>query len=839
MNRLILLGTAVCAVVISLSATCRGEPSRVWTSVQGSTIEGTFVKVEEGTAFLRKSDDGKVLAVPISLLNPVDQLYVTHIAPRVWMGLSGKTVDGVFLESLDTEVRIKLPDGTIGRLALADLSPAYRLYAKTRTRSRWSLAAGKSVDGVLIGMAGTGAYVLEQDGSVVFIPSSGMSASELELARQATTVDQYFAAIRRAQGSMQKNQWAAAVQACRMAEAHVPDDILVKNLLKESQERSVPVKVKKAAVGQPHLQVRDLTPVKSLDAPSHPPLVLVKDGTLIARIYVVEPQVSPTLDRLVRELVTTIEMRTGAKLEVNWGEQPSPNECAIVIGDCKASRDAGIDAASLPIEGFEILTAKNHVYLVGSTKAAECGASNDATAWAVSDFMERFVGVRWYWSVTVGGRSVESSPDLVIEPTHYTDQPVFRLRQYWGGGSKPEHWTAITGEGGGELPRPTSHAIPEHVQEISYDITLAGLRAARSWPYTVLSHNPSQIWKNEAFTKRHPDMFSMKPDGSRNVSMLCYSSQKTFDFLIAGAEAVWDRGQSSLPQDPWCGHHVNWVQGDSLGISPYDSALNCHCPACRQSFRDGGASGHMCRFVKKVCDTVKRRWPDKKVAFLPYWNYAEPYPKVDFPGNLEILLADNQGGQMWRYPDGFEAGHEQRVAAWAARTSTGKVSLWTYSIAILSKTHAPIQFPHTLKAYYLRRSADSVGSFINGHTLGEWSNHAPTMYCWMKLLWNPELDVDAVMDEFCRRMFGVAAGNVRKMLEIGCRAFEGSGIHVAMGDGTENIGGLRRMFQRRDVRDLERLRKKSRELLFDDPVALQRLEYLTWTYDAFISAYEE
>ena len=104
------------------------------------------------------------------------------------------------------------------------------------------------------------------------------------------------------------------------------------------------------------------------------------------------------------------------------------------------------------------------------------------------------------------------------------------------------------------------------------------------------------------------------------------------------------------------------------------------------------------------------------------------------------------------------------------------------------------------------------------------------MYCWMKLLWNPDLDVDAVMDVFCKRMFAKAAVPMREYLRLGCDGFEGKMVQTAFGDGRENIAGMRALLP---VHKMKELREQARQMLHDDPVALQRLEYFTWTFDAF------
>ena len=182
------------------------------------------------------------------------------------------------------------------------------------------------------------------------------------------------------------------------------------------------------------LKPRDLTPVTWMDASAHPPVEIVHEGRARAVVFVADPKPSETLERLVDELIEVVRLSSGARLQ-RVTKAPSAQRPAIVIGDCEQSRRAGIDAAKIPIEAFVVKTAASRVYLVGSTKALPPGSNpharwrNEGTAWAVADFLERLVGVRWYWPTELGGRCLTSSTSLIIPPLHYSDQPVFRLRE--------------------------------------------------------------------------------------------------------------------------------------------------------------------------------------------------------------------------------------------------------------------------------------------------------------------------------------------------------------------------------------------------------------------------
>ena len=366
-----------------------------------------------------------------------------------------------------------------------------------------------------------------------------------------------------------------------------PHAVLIVMLLLAQGVRAAEEGASPSPVGG-QVQTPDLTPVTFLDAPAQAPVTLVREGKPSAVICLADPQPTTNLAILVSELVEDIRLTTGARLEL-VRTPPAAGSAAIVIGDCEESRRAGIDAARIPIEGFVVKTAPNRVFLVGSTqplpitdtKRPGRGCSNDGTAWAVADFLERTVGVRWYWPVAAGGRSVISQTTLSVAPTHYSDQPVFRKREFSNtGGYKRSSWKANRKPGAALLP---DALLDPGTQQIETQPMLAGLRAGSSWPYVIQVHEPQKF--SAKVRAEHPDMFQLRTDGKRSPVMFCYSSPHTFAYLIQGCEDAWDHGKS-----------VSWVTKTCVTVSPGDEPVLCQCPACT-ALRDParGTYGTGCR----------------------------------------------------------------------------------------------------------------------------------------------------------------------------------------------------------------------------------------------------
>ena len=588
-------------------------------------------------------------------------------------------------------------------------------------------------------------------------------------------------------------------------------------------------------------QTPDLTPVRFLPAANHAPVVLVRDGLPEAQVYVAEANRSSNLNLLIDELLEVVRLTSGAQLKM-VDQSPPADQPAIIIGDCEESRQVGIVAADIPVEGFVIKTAAQRIFLVGSTKSLPTERIlniskhrpqyvNDGTAWALADFLERSIGVRWYWPVSAGGRSIIEQKTLTVAPVHYTDQPVFRMRDFSAGAYKDKGLRATYFEKGG--PTLPLTLLSPRAETVELQPMLAGLREGNSWPYVIKVHEPQKLWRDGTKLGKDPakypelhDMFELKADGTRHWRMFCYSSPKALDYLLKGCEDAWDHNKP-----------VSWVTATCVTISPPDHAVDCFCEPCRKLWDPAGgtygrASKIMCEFVKRMCEEVKKRWPDKRVIYLPYWNYTNLPEGFEFPDNLEIQLCTVATGLMRQ--DNARANVETKLRAWN-KVVGDKITTWEYSHRVPEWSNASVQYPHLVQDYYRANRDILAGSLLNAGTIREWSTSAPTNYVWMKVLWNPDVDVDAILDRLCARMFGKAGGTCKELLLLQCERFEKSPWPVVNGDaGFLRDENLRAMYPPEVVATMTTLRDRARSEMAGDALAERRFAYWTWTFDHFL-----
>jgi len=541
----------------------------------------------------------------------------------------------------------------------------------------------------------------------------------------------------------------------------------------------------------------DLNPVTFKKAPSHAPVVFVKDGKPLGKICLVAEKPDRTLGLAVKELRECIKLATGAELPVVRGKIETP---AIVIGDCDAAAKLGLVGSKMPVEGFAIKTAADCVFIVGHDGPVPGGgAFSTGTAWGVLEFAERFVGVRWYWPADKDGRSIIPMKDFVVEPVSLTDAPVFRKRVIWPPCGEPWH-----GKGQALGPLHTK------------------LRHGDSWPIQLVVHSPN--WSRvQEYRDNRPEVYQLKSTGERNYNVLCYGHPKTLQSYLEQIERLVKGEKANLG-----------VRGKAITVSPADVELSCCCEYCRKLWdteggQYGAASKVMATFVDKLAREVQKRWPDKgyTIIFLPYLNYTSAPEGFKFPDNVEVQICGMPGMAAYKEP-AIRDSEQRNIDKWV-EASGRRVQNWHYSCWPAHKTKAAFQYPHVVKEFYQKNRDKVVGTFING-VKDHWPRQHISLYCWMKCLWNPDYDVDAATDAFCERMFGPAAKTMRELVGMQIDGWEKSRWP---GGRFSPKGVYGASFPRDDVLKMEALLKKAREEAKGDELATTRLDYCAPALEAF------
>jgi hypothetical protein len=331
----------------------------------------------------------------------------------------------------------------------------------------------------------------------------------------------------------------------------------------------------------------------------------------------------------------------------------------------------------------------------------------------------------------------------------------------------------------------------------------------------------------EEYREQRPEIFQRRSDGTRNFQMICYGHPRTLETYLENIALHFDEGKEA---------HMGIV-GDAITVSPNDAAIACTCEYCRKLWdpkggQYGTASKVLADFVSRLAAEVKKRWPDKTIIYLPYLNYTVAPDGYKFPGNVEVQLCGMPGIAQYKEP-GIWASEQANIDKWVEITGR-KIQNWHYSCWPADKTKAPYHYVHVLKKFYQGNRGRIVGSFING-VRDHWPRQHISLYCWMKLLWNPDFDVDAAIDEYCRRMFGPAAAPMRKLVAIQLDGWEKS----RWPGGKLSPKGIYQVsYPKATVVRMQELLKEARGKAAGSEAALKHLDYYETPFKEFVEEFK-
>jgi len=450
------------------------------------------------------------------------------------------------------------------------------------------------------------------------------------------------------------------------------------------------------------LNAPDLSPVAIARVCDGPDVVLVADGC--ARLPIITPDGRRERTAALY-LAATIRDITGVRPQV-YVEMPTRP-----VTNAPALRLVRADDS----DRFRVITKDGTVRFLGRSD------------FAVYDWCERVLGVRQY---AENAKTFPRMRDLAVEPVDYADWPVFSYRD--AGGTGGRLWRRFAKAGGAH-------------------------------PGGVSVHVPHAWFADPDVRTNHPNVFARQPDGSRGeMPLLCYGNPETLAYYE-------HRIDEHLAGRRDSGGLVD-TRRRVISVSHWDVPLACTCAHCRRLFDPAlGVTGSGSpviwgRFLKNLATWACAAHPDYRVAFLPYLNVCDVPPGLDLTeqGNCEAVVCALPGLAMFKEPS-VRTREEARLREWARVTGRKTIS-WHYECWPREYTSAPFLFGKTIAAHYRRTAPFVAGSVICGG--GESAVRQLAAYVWMKCLWNPHVDVEALYDVFAERMFGPAAEPMRRLIAL-------------------------------------------------------------------------
>ncbi len=428
-----------------------------------------------------------------------------------------------------------------------------------------------------------------------------------------------------------------------------------------------------------------------------------------AKAVLVVPEGAPEQQRQAAELLARyVKESTGAELAIVAERQAG--QAAVLVG-----RSAEVDKLRLKLDkldedGYVLKGVDAGTYVVA-------GPTDWGTEFGVVELLERYLGVRWLLPGEMG-TDVPKLRSVELPAAEVRGEPVFFSRLLSGlRGPVQAEWA----------------------------------RRNRMHGRVSFHHNLLHLFPPSKYFATHPEFFPVV-GGQR------YQPKDDVDHRWQpnfSAPGIVDEAIINIKQ--FFRDHPE-ATSYSLGIN--DGRLYDESPEslARESgklnmlgIRDVSDSYY--QWCNEVVEGVLKEYPDKWFGLLAYSNAFEPPQKVKV--NPRIIPYMTYDRMKWVKPELRGAG-EELTRRWHEQSPT----LGWYDYAYGAPYCLPRVYPHQM-ATYLRFGRDHGVRAHYAEIYENWGE-GPKAYLYLKLQWDPSLDVDAALDDWYRRCVGPAAAPLLK-----------------------------------------------------------------------------
>ncbi len=208
---------------------------------------------------------------------------------------------------------------------------------------------------------------------------------------------------------------------------------------------------------------------------------------------------------------------------------------------------------------------------------------------------------------------------------------------------------------------------------------------------------------------------------------------------------------------------------DAMPKDGFTWRRHCHCDWCERNIPfsktdTGFASDLVWRRTAELANRLKTKFPHARVSQMSYIPYVR-IPANEIPENVDVFVA-RRG--PWAEGSAIGAREKGEVAAWHDKLGR-KVSLWNYPDKVdcwnLEMKDIPQLAPRAWVAYYRAVAPHVTGAFAESES-DRWIYNYLNYYVFSRVCWNPDADVEAILAEHHRLMFGSAAKEMAELFDM-------------------------------------------------------------------------
>ncbi|MCK0188349.1 DUF4838 domain-containing protein [Arenibacter sp. F20364] len=339
------------------------------------------------------------------------------------------------------------------------------------------------------------------------------------------------------------------------------------------------------------------------------------------------------------------------------------------------------------------------------------GGSNRATKYAIYEFLERYLGCRWYApgaekiptskTIDLPALDFRYSPDITTRTVHsrlFYDNPDYADQQ-----------------------KVTHESFPSYVP-------------------SARVHTFHKFIPEEKFYESHSEFYALRGD-ERLPTQLCLTNPEVL----------------SIVKDSVASLFQQYPKAKVLSVSQDDNQQHCQCDNCSKiDEEEGSPSGTMIRFVNEVAAT----FPDKMISTLAY-QYTRKPCKTKPLDNVLITLCSiecDRSAPIAKKCTDFA----NDLIGWSKLTKN--IRIWDYTTQF-TNFFTPFPNIQTLQPNIKLFRDNNAKWVFEQHSNNPSELFELRSYITAQLLWNPDQDLDMLLTDFTTGYYQEAGVFIKEYID--------------------------------------------------------------------------
>lgn len=447
---------------------------------------------------------------------------------------------------------------------------------------------------------------------------------------------------------------------------------------------------------------------------------LVRDGKPIAAVRTADGAPISVM-RAASELQKYVKLASGAEIPINpldfekW-------ENKVYLGQAALDRDPKLREVESVEDQVNMMATAKELFIFGldskddvpfAVTSHHSDPPKIGTLLSTYAFLRRQLAARWYLPGEMF-QEVPKSSTIAVRSGVFTRKPWFVQRCLWGQftrRNRESDWDWFYRNG-----------------------TMPFIRGYHA------GHAYSGIVPADKYLASEPEVFALTPDGRRVPTQLCTSNPRTVELVARSAKEFFSKN----PMAPTYSIGPN----DDSGIHEF-----CHCDKCLAMDKIDGStviSRRIWDFNNRVASEVAKEFPGGALTCYAYSGYFHAPKNFRLEPNLGVYICIWAGTGGWSNPE-MQARDKRVLQDWLD-AGANPANMQIYEYYGYNPTKAPrVNAWEIGEELRLMRKKGIRLAMAEVHSL---MPQAFDLYAVQQLLWDPDLNVDALLSDFCGGMFG-------------------------------------------------------------------------------------